>query len=529
MGELKSDGGEIPSSAATVRYATLDRRPVGAKGQGAKARTFDSLLDQSSAFVPSSVVPVWVTVRVAKTAAPGLYRGPLVLTAKGIEPITVPIELSVADWTLPDVKDYVCLLNICQSPDTLARHYKTPLWSAVHWGLIERSVALMGDLGNDFIYLPLLSKDQFGNEESMVTWIEQGGAGGAPRTYRYDFALMDKYLDLVLKYHDRQRLKMVVLVAYGSAARKGEATVTALDPATGVKRDLALPRDGTPDCESLWRPLLLAIQQRLKARGLEKQAMIGMPADFDPPAGEVAMFRNILPEAPWMRACHPTCQSLRYDAQDSAKTVPVACNEHVWWPPLPDPAKQRHFGWQLPQMRVSFNRAGYAPLCLLGFCPPWDFRIWLETSLAANDRGAGRVGADFFNEGVKLQGPNSVERGSGSQGTLYNLYPSSQVGQIGLANNTTDLLGAGPTGPVATIRYENAREGLQSAEAVAFVERALLEKRVPEELQSPAWRLIDERINCLRLHAVDLGQAGWQDRLDKLFDLAARIGKSAAH
>jgi hypothetical protein len=256
--------------------------------------------------------------------------------------------------------------------------------------------------------------------------------------------------------------------------------------------------------------------------------MLGMPCDFEPAPAEVAMFRNILPDAPWMRPCRPDSYALRCDTQDPKKTVPIACNEHVWWPPIPDPTKQRHFGWQLPHMRVSFNRPGYTPLCLLGFCPPWDFRIWLETSLAANDRGAGRVGADFFNEDVKLEGKNGVERGSGSQGTVFNRHVKSEVGQIGLANNTTDLLGAGPDGPVATIRYENAREGLQAAEAVAFVQRALLEKRVPKELEAPAWRLIDERINGLRLHAIDLGQAGWQEQLGKLFELAGRIAKSSA-
>ncbi len=138
------------------------------------------------------------------------------------------------------------------------------------------------------------------------------------------------------------------------------------------------------------------------------------------------------------------------------------------------------------------------------------------------------MGADFFHEDIKLEGSSNTERGAGNGGTLYNHYPASQVGQTGLGANTTDLLGAGPAGPVATIRYENAREGLQAAEAVVFVQRALLEKRVSDELQAPAWRLIDERINCLRLHAIDLGQAGWQHRLDKLFELAARIAKSKA-
>ena len=295
---------------------------------------------------------------------------------------------------------------------------------------------------------------------------------------------MDRYLDLFLKFHDPQRVKMVVLVAYGRAAAKGGASVTALDPATGVKSDMVLPRYGTAECESLLSPLLLAVQQRLKTRGLGKQIMLGMPCDFEPAPAEVAMFRNILPDTPWMRPCHPDSYAFRCDAQDTKKTVPIACNEHVWWPPIPDPAVKRHFGWQLPNMRVSFNRPGYAPLHLLGFCPPWDFRIWLgRRRWQPTTAGPAAWAPTSSMRASNLRARNSTERGSGSQGTVYNRYPKSEVGQIGLANSTTDLLGAATTGPVATIRYENAREGLQAAEAVAFVQRALLEKRVPGELQ----------------------------------------------
>jgi len=542
-------GGSIPRSAVTVRYGALDRRSVGEKAHGTTAYAFDALLDEAPAVVPlaglgrtnpppaarvalgvppkpvpGAVVPVWVTVKVPKDAPPGEYRGELLLSAKGIQPMKVPIELLVGAWTLPDVKDYTCLLNLYQSPDTLALHYKVPLWSREHWALIERSVALMGALGNDFIAIPLLSKDQFGNEESMVCWIREGG------TYKHDFSIMDRYLDLFLKHHDPQRLKMIVLAAYGMAARTNAATVTAIDPASGAKSDLVLPPFGTKECEDLWRPLLLAVRERLKARGLDKSILLGMPCDTEPKPEEVAMFRSILPDTLWMRACHPDSASLRCDPNDSKKTVPVACVEHVWWSPIPDPTQKRHFGWQLPRMRVSFNRAGYGPLCLLGFCPPWDFRIWLEVSLAANDRGAGRVGADFYEEGIKLGKieRGGLERDSGNRGTLFNRYPKSQAAQIGLANNTTDLLPPGPKGPVASVRYENAREGIQAAETVIFIEKALVEKRVSGEQETRCWKLIDERINCLRLHAIGLGQAGWQERSRQLFELAGQLEAAIA-
>ena len=63
---------------------------------------------------------VWVTVKVPKDAKPGAYSGPVTIEAKDEKPVTVPVELKVLDWTLPDPQDYRTWVEIIQSPDTLA-------------------------------------------------------------------------------------------------------------------------------------------------------------------------------------------------------------------------------------------------------------------------------------------------------------------------------------------------------------------------------------------------------------------------
>ena len=180
-------------------------------------------------------------------------------------------------------------------------------------------------------------------------------------------------------------------------------------------------------------------------------------------------------------------------------------------------------------MRVSFNRTGYGPLSLCGFATPWQFRMWIEASLASGDRGAGRVGADFWYVGIKL-GNVSSDYSGGNRGTVYQRYVKSNVGQVGMGNNTTDLFAAGPDAATTSIRMENAREGIEAAEAVIFVEKALNDKKtaVPPELTEKAWKIIDERINALRLYQLSLGHAGWQERDRRLYDLAAEIAKLTA-
>jgi len=73
------------------------------------------------------------------TPGRGVSRQVSVSAEGAAELPATPIEIDVAGWTLPDVKDHAGELSIYQSPDTLAAYYKVPLWSEAHWKLIEKS------------------------------------------------------------------------------------------------------------------------------------------------------------------------------------------------------------------------------------------------------------------------------------------------------------------------------------------------------------------------------------------------------
>ena len=74
----------------------------------------------------------------------------------------MPLGLHVADWKLPDPKDFHTFVGLYQSPDTLAIKYKVPLWSDKHWQLLDKSLALLGQLGNQFVHGNVCRKDQVG-------------------------------------------------------------------------------------------------------------------------------------------------------------------------------------------------------------------------------------------------------------------------------------------------------------------------------------------------------------------------------
>ena len=105
---------------------------------------------------------------------------------------------------------------------------------------------------------------------------------------------------------------------------------------------------------------------------------------------------------------------------------------------------------------------------------------------------------------------DTTSAGGGMRGTLFGSYAHSQVGQVGLANNTTDLFAPGPAGAVSTVRFENALEGNQESEAKIFIERALLDSALalPKGLAETCGRVLGERINALRLWSLGAAAVG---------------------
>ena len=550
----ESGKGGLPASAATVHYGAVNpvQRGIGLHNIGldylsavvppdsnfgktftdpaaAMCRRFDLLLEAPPAEAAS--VPVWVTVHVPANAAAGRYTSRLTVRVAGQDPVAVPVELTVADWTLPDVADRVSLFQIYQSPDTLAAYYKVAPWSAEHWRLIEQSLKLMGENGSIALIIPLLAESQMGNVDSMVLWKPKGRAA-APATapaipvasgeYEHDFAIFDRYLKTALKHH--RRLKYLFVLAWGIEVGRKEphgGYVTVVD-GDGNKVLTQLPRFDSPECEAMWRPLLQGLTDHAGRAGFRGKLLLGMPADCQPPPSHLQMFRRAAPDYGWMHESHMRIGGFRYGGRD--EVIPVTYQSMVYTNPIPDPATMRCRGWRHsgePAV-VGFNRFGFGPLCLLGFPAPGSFRVWFETNLVSDRGGAGRVGGDYWNIGAQYKGgPLTSWAGGGMRETLFGSYAHSQVGQVGMANNTTDLLGPGPDGAVTTVRFENACEGIQLAEARIFIEKALIDpaRRLPEDLAARCLALLDLRTNVLRGMSIP----GGRDRDRRLFDLAGEV------
>ena len=501
--DLKSDDGSISAARVCIRY--------GVPWKGANRRYspegMDILLESPPEDRP--VVPLWVTVRVPKEVKSGTYRGALSVQAGGGNAVKVPVELKVVDWTLPDTDQWATWMELVQSPDTLAVEYGVPLWSDRHWQMIAESFKLIGEMGSRVVYVPLICHTNNGNEESMVRWVVKGDS------YDYDFSIMEKYLDLATKHMGKP--KMVVVGAWdvylntpsGEIIPDEEVTdtrqhvlnnkrmadarrklrgkgpgVTIVDSEGNGAKMINLPRYEDRASKALWEPVWATLRQKLKARGLEDAMMLGMVSDNWPKKEEVVALKDLSGDLQWVSHSHFSAAMRRGDNLQGL--AEIGYESTVWDIEVAlNPAKDRLYGWKRPAfVTAHYRKAGVNRMT------PSQLRGLAETNITGNQRGIGRLGGDFWWPIKDRQGQRV--------GTVTDRYPQSLWRNLDIR---ACLLAPGPSGAVATARYEYLREGVQECEARILIERSLtddvLRKKLGEDLTTRCQAMLDERQRSL--------------------------------
>ncbi len=501
-GPLSAEGATISGSNVTVRYAVTPDSSWGGYNR------LDFILETPPAQVVLSnkqaVAAVWLTVKTERGTRPGVYKGTLQVEAVGLPTTTVPVELKVADWTLPDSQDYATWVDMIQSPDSLALEYKVPLWSEAHWKLIAQAFDRMKGVGCRNVYIPLVAHTNFGNEESMVRWVKKG-----ENDYDFDFSIMDKYLDLAVKHLGLP--KMVTFqswevyqaadsrksLAYRDTAAAKEIReelkgrgprVTVLDPKTGKTEMVYLPTYDDPASKPLWRHLFSEVRKKMRFRDLEQTMMIGVISDVWPSKEDVAFLNEVCGGLPWVSHAHPGVlhgrpakgNKILYNIAD------VGFEAHVYdlnWQVNPD--KGRQYGWRNPQLECRFARNGW-PV----YSSDLQMRNLMEINITGGQRGLGRIGVDVW--------PILRNKRGARDGAVYNRYPEVEWRNLDIDGW---MLAPGPDGPVSTARLENFREGVQESQARITIEKALvdpaLKARLGDALAQDCQKLLDERQRAL--------------------------------
>jgi hypothetical protein len=462
---VKAEGGaKFPAEALRVRFAA----PFEAKKTHGPADRFDALLDAP----PSCrTVPVWITARIPADAAPGRYQGKVSVEAEGLARTEVPLKLTVHDWRLPDTKDFT-VKNVGQSmTEQLAEFYGVPRWSEKHFELIGRTMELMAEVNDRsaIVDLTIPGNYAFDNTETLVRWIKQEDG-----SYKYDFTVFDKYLDVVAKKTGKPlplRINIFTQIEKKDGKRvfKGgrSVAVSVLDPATGKLDRLESPPMGTPESLPFWKPVLDEVKKKIEARSWWDVVGVGDTQYAGAPDAEsLATLKQIWPDVRGVSQQHGLTDNF-----GSGVRVIVAAT--VWNEGPLRPRGYKGLWSKKPWLMCGdFARNRHyesSPLVIHRMLP--------EELIMRNHHGVFPLGQDLW----KLYDPRGKE---------WNVSDNSALGP---GCSTRAMLAPGPDGAVVTERFEMFRESVEACEAMIFLQRGLDEGRIAGELATKVNRLLDER------------------------------------
>jgi len=500
----------VPAEISAVKLPPGQNRMIFARrvGNGLQSsswfyhRTIETELDTGA------IASLWFTVKVPRDAKPGLYEGTANVTAAGMNPTTVPLRVSVSAWTVPDPKDFRVQNFIHHSEEALALHYGVPRWSDRHFDVIGKSLALLAEVNSRRVQANL-AVDFFGpggNAESLVRWVRKPDG-----SFTHDYTVFDKYLDMVARSIGKPF--PLRLNCWGEIDGQGRwwgatETVSLLDPKTGKIDALKQPFLGSAESLAFWRPVFDEILKKLRARGWLDATALGYNSWRNQPSPPtiVDVAKKLWPEGVWYCSGHNTDLGMKFDGADKSGAMPVRYIDTVWCAREAVPRGYRALLTPRNQFFCFNYRERFSDKSSLT-----DLRRIAEDMIMSGHDGAGEFGADLF----PLKSPaGGYYVPMAGRGVNWN-YPGV---------NTLALLAPGPDGPVATERFEMFREGVELAEAILFIERAIQEKKLSGDLQKRANRYLDER-----------GEAfikGWfgvryiQAEEDaKLLDLAGKVAK----
>ena len=460
-----------------------------------------------------AVCAVWVSVRVPPQTAAGEYRGVLSVSAGGAKVADVPVHLHVADWTIPDPKDFRTFVGLYQLPLALSRKYDAPMWSDRHWQLMGRSFQMLGELGNRLVQIPVVDQTKLGNEDGMVFWIRKEDG-----SFDHDFRVVERYLDLLKRHMGVPKFVVVHLWHAGGWSEAGarqKNTVTVIDPATGAREHMQVPEFGTDASKAFWKPVLEGLGTRLADRGMEKSLVLGSLCEKYPEQAVNRMFAELLGEPKWLQITHASHGALDSPNRslDGGGEVPIHIFTYLPGLPQADAIPPLHKPcWP----RVAyFRRAQGTALSLLGH------RLLPADTLYRRLPGFSHACLDYW-----LFPDISNHRG----GLMYGRFP--HAGNYPGDPEPACLVWPGKNGPEPLASYEALREGLQEAEALITLSAALANDPPlePQLAQRCRQALVDYLTFCdtrnqMRYQYVyhHMNHYGWRDLSQRLFALAAEV------
>ncbi|KPJ70266.1 MAG: hypothetical protein AMS14_11065 [Planctomycetes bacterium DG_20] len=500
LGDERGLGASFPTAAQLQAYARMT--PAG------KAYLFDQLASAPPASIPANTCrPVWLSVRVPADAAAGQYRGTVTVAAQGLAPVALPLELEVVGWRLPTPRDFQTFVGCEQNPYGVAQQYGSELWSDRHFRLLETSFEQLGRIGNAWLNVPVLVNTEFGNhEDSLIRWVRKRGGD-----FAFDYALLDRYLDLAIAHGGRPRaIQFVVMHGMGSATQPPTPPrVKVYDEATRRTHLVAVAEADAirPEQRALWGAFATSLHAHLTRRGLEKVMYWGAPLEQE----AVPDLKNVLaactPGVYWTAGGHEIMANAKYARNETFYRLITTIRYNGGWS-----AFREDQGWKSRLTHLLNPRVGGTVFALHTTSHPFAYRVLPQRAVAFGRTGFTRVGADEW-AGIHYAGM-AVPKWLTGIPVLFILWP-------------------GQEGAESSVRFECMLEGIQEAEARIFLEQALDRGGLPPQVAAQAGKVLAENLEETRffagnsvVHSFETYHYRWQERSRRLYRAAATVANA---
>lgn len=412
----------------------------------APCRVPDPLLADRSMDVPAGATqPVWLTVRVPKDAAAGVYRGQVTVRG-GKAAATLPVELTVDDVTLGDERHL--LVTNWFHVSRIAKAHKLQLWREPFWRMLELYARNLADHRQNVVYTP---------------WSLIDVTRGADGKLAFDYARFDRFVEVFERAGAADRIELTHVGHFGKGGWRGREIVLRSVSATDAKTGKSVR---LPPAEGL-AALLSDLERHLAAKGWLKKAMIHV-AD-EPSLHNIDSWRKA---SAFVRAAAPRLRRI-----DAIEAVDFSGALEVWVPKL------SHFDrWRAAYERHRKGNELWYYIC----CHPFG-NVYPNRFL---DYPLSRVRVlHWINFAADL--PGYLHWGLAAWGDDPFAAPPDR-----LPPGDTHVIYPGPDGPLNSIRWEIQRESIEDYEKLCALaaRTAAVKKRL-----GPAAAAIDPRRRALEI------------------------------
>lgn len=267
---------KLPASDATagfMRYVlTTAYNTCGYPADTLPTFTVADMIDLPDAAVtlqPRTVRPLWASVEIPRSAAPGIYscRLELVSAAGGKVLASLCLNIDVSPRQLPAPSDYSFFLDLWQQPYAIARYYNVEPWSDEHLRLLAPYADMLARAGQKTVSV-ILFYEPWGEQsnDKFLPMVETVRTRDG--RWRYDYSILDRYVEFMDAHGVDSVISCFTMIPWDMQFRY-------LNEATG-KYEYLKTNTSAPEYEALWTDFLQSLAAHLREKGWYDKSMIVM-------------------------------------------------------------------------------------------------------------------------------------------------------------------------------------------------------------------------------------------------------------